>query len=251
MTVYTCNDTFEAMMSCIYDAWASKLGHQNLKLKTEPTGNLELFCEYVHISADREKSLKVIQAIQKKISFYAYEMVYRCAMSHSEDKLDIIYRFLLLGFFHGSKVTNMLQQPAVMNIFQQNRTVMNETHLFREFVRFRSAENGILVSFIEPKSNILTLLSPAFDDRLPSENWMIIDKKHMTAAVHQADTETYFTPLTNSELEKINHSLLETDLFTDLWKEFFKTTGIKERVNQVCQRNHLPVWYRKFVTEFM
>ena len=36
MIVYTCEDTFEAMMTCIYDAWASKEGHQNIRLKTEP-----------------------------------------------------------------------------------------------------------------------------------------------------------------------------------------------------------------------
>lgn len=29
MTIYTCENTFEAMMTCIYDAWASKEGHQN------------------------------------------------------------------------------------------------------------------------------------------------------------------------------------------------------------------------------
>ena len=37
MIVYTCEDTFEAMMTCIYDAWASKEGHQNIRLKTEPS----------------------------------------------------------------------------------------------------------------------------------------------------------------------------------------------------------------------
>ena len=46
MIVYTCEDTFEAMMTCIYDAWASKEGHQNIRLKTEPLGTMELFCEY-------------------------------------------------------------------------------------------------------------------------------------------------------------------------------------------------------------
>ncbi|MCU6761122.1 probable DNA metabolism protein [uncultured Roseburia sp.] len=251
MTIFTCDDTFEAMMSCIYDAWASGHGHQNIRLKTEPIGNLELFCEYVHITADTAKSQRVIHAVRKKISHYAYEMVYRCAMSCSEDKLDIIYRFLLLGFSQGAKVTNMLQQPAVMNLFKQNRAVINETHLFREFVRFNSAKNGILVSFIEPKSNLLTLLSPAFDDRIPSENWMIIDKSHMTAAVHQADNETYFTPLTHSELKQISNSLANADQYIELWKDFFKTTGIRERFNPVCQRPHLPVWYRKNVTEFL
>ena len=52
MIVYTCEDTFEAMMTCIYDAWASKEGHQNIRLKTEPLGTMELFCEYRIIRPD-------------------------------------------------------------------------------------------------------------------------------------------------------------------------------------------------------
>lgn len=55
MIVFTCYDTFDDMMTCIYDAWAARLGHSNIRLQTEPLGNLELFCEYRHIDADREK----------------------------------------------------------------------------------------------------------------------------------------------------------------------------------------------------
>ena len=46
MVIFTCSDNFEAMMTCIYDAWAARLGHSNIRLQTEPVGNLELFCEY-------------------------------------------------------------------------------------------------------------------------------------------------------------------------------------------------------------
>ena len=49
MVIFTCSDNFEAMMTCIYDAWAARLGHSNIRLQTEPVGNLELFCEYRHI----------------------------------------------------------------------------------------------------------------------------------------------------------------------------------------------------------
>ena len=55
MIVYTCEDTFEAMMTCIYDAWASKEGHQNIRLKTEPLGTMELFCEYRSVTSDPVK----------------------------------------------------------------------------------------------------------------------------------------------------------------------------------------------------
>ena len=56
MTVFTCEDNFDAMMTCVYEAWASRLGHSNIKLKTEPIGNLELFCDYRHVDADPEKT---------------------------------------------------------------------------------------------------------------------------------------------------------------------------------------------------
>lgn len=54
MVVFTCKDRFDDMMTCIYEAWASHLGHNNIKLRTEPLGTMELFCEYRHVEADKE-----------------------------------------------------------------------------------------------------------------------------------------------------------------------------------------------------
>lgn len=250
MIVYTCKDTFEDMMTCIYDAWASKEGHKNIRLQTEPLGNLELFCEYRHIDADPNKYIKVIRSIQQKLSYQAYQMVFRCAMSAADQKLDMIYRFLLLGFSYPKQVLHMLQHPYVMNIFEQNRKVMNETHLFREFTRFKSTSEGILVAFIEPKSNILTLLAPAFDDRIPSENWMIIDANRHLTAVHEADQETYFTAISETEQEQILEAADDHDFYITLWKDFFRHIAIKQRTNPICQRTHMPIWYRKHAIEF-
>ena len=125
MIVYTCEDTFEAMMTCIYDAWASKEGHQNIRLKTEPLGTMELFCEYRTVTSDPVKARKVVRSIQQKISSTAYLMVYRCALSDHPDKLDRIYRFLLLGFAYPAQLTDMLQHPYVNAVFELNRKVMN------------------------------------------------------------------------------------------------------------------------------
>ena len=49
MVIFTCKDRFDDMMTCIYEAWASHLGHNNIKLRTEPIGTMELFCEYRHV----------------------------------------------------------------------------------------------------------------------------------------------------------------------------------------------------------
>ena len=111
MTVFTCEDNFDAMMTCVYEAWASRLGHSNVKLKTEPIGNLELFCDYWHADADPEKTASVIRSIKNKISYQAYLMIYEAAMSDADDKLDTIYRFMVAGF-HFNKTALLLNAGA-------------------------------------------------------------------------------------------------------------------------------------------
>ena len=249
MTIFTCKDTFEDMMSCIYTAWASRLGHKNIRLKTEPIGNLELFCDYRHVDHDPNQTASAIRSIQKKISFRAYQMVYRAAMSFQEEKLDMIYRFLIYGFHYGPAVVNMLQEPAVMNLFELDRKVMNEAHLFREFLRFSEIDH-VLISHIEPKCDVLTILAPQFTDRMPSENWMIIDDNRKTAVVHPCDHDYYMTTLSEDELNRLKTSEI-SDLYTDLWKVFFETIGVEARKNPRCQRTMMPLWYRKHMTEFL
>lgn len=88
----------------------------------------------------------------------------------------------------------------------------------------------------------------SFADRLPSENWMIIDDIRRLAIVHPADRDYYLTPLTPEELRRLSRE--PDDQFVGLWKEFFVSTAILQRKNYRCQRTMLPLWYRKNMTEF-
>ena len=248
MTVYTCSPDLASILTCIYEAWNSRLGYRNVRLMTEPVGNLELFCDYCHVEPDTEKAASVTRSIQKKIGAAAWRLVYLCAMSERSDAPDIIYRFLLYGFSYGKDTLHMLQEPAVFHAFEVSRQVTNEAHSFREFIRFANMPGNVLVSHIEPKSNVLTLVAPHFSDRLPSENWMIIDDQRFIAVVHPADQDYYLTTLSNEEMDRL--SVKTDDPFIDLWKDFFNTIRIKERENSQCQRNLMPLWYRKHMTEF-
>ena len=67
MTVYTCSPDLASILTCIYEAWNSRLGYRNVRLMTEPVGNLELFCDYCHVEPDTEKAASVTRSIQKKI----------------------------------------------------------------------------------------------------------------------------------------------------------------------------------------
>ena len=251
MEVFTCEDQFESMMTCVYEAWASRKGHSNVRLMLEPVLEPELFCSSHHVEADLQKAQKVTQSIKRKISRQAYEMVYGAAMSYQREKLDAIYRFLVLGFHVGPVVTDLLGESCVSTLFQLDRKVKNEAHLFREFTRFSSiAEGRILWARIDPKCDVLTFLAPHFEDRMPSEAWMIVDGGRLTAVVHPPNESFYMTKITREELEYMENSREKKDPYVGLWKAFFQAVGIEKRANSKCQRTMFPLWYRKNVTEF-
>lgn len=250
MVVFTCKDDFESMMTCIYDAWSARLGHSNIRLQTEPIEMPELFCQYCYVEADSEKTQKVIRSIQKKISMEAYKFIYTVAMSCDTDKLDKIYRFVVTGFSAGSRVTSMHGIPAVSSVFELNRRITNEAHHFKEFIRFSRLETQVLYSVIEPQNNVLTLIAPYFSDRMPSENWMVLDRNRNLAAVHPADQNYFLTSLSQKELSFIEGTKDCQDPYVSLWKTFFHSIAVEARTNYRCQRNFLPLKFRKNMTEF-
>ena len=76
MEVFTCEDSFEGMMTCVYEAWASRAGHSNVRLMLEPVEELELFCSYHHVERDSEKARKVVSSIRRKISEHIFQKIH-------------------------------------------------------------------------------------------------------------------------------------------------------------------------------
>ena len=254
MKIYTCKDRLEDILTCIYDAWSAALqvGHDQIQLRKEPVFQQTIFDEYIHVDGDTSKAEKVIRSIRRDISDEAYLYVYYASLSDEEDALQAIYQFLRVGFATGSSVLEQYANPSVMRIVELRRKVGNECHHFREFARFESLNGSVYVSHLEPKSDVIMLVGRHFADRMPSEHWMIIDDNRRTAVVHPADQPYYLTSLSEEEMSEFlarESAAKDTDSMTALWKTFFQTIGIKERKNPVCQRNLIPLWYRKHMSE--
>ena len=250
MTYYTCKPTWEAMLTCIYDAWSSKKGHQNIKLLLEPIDQYSLFDEYIHVDEDMEKVNKIMDAVNLKISTYFYHALVYTSMAYEEDVLDNIYRCMLLGFAYGPEALNMVQYRDIMRNRQIRTRLGKEINRFQEFMRFHKVSGGIYVAHFEPKSRIAMALGPVFEDRMPSEHWMIIDDIHREAVIHPKDESFYMRSLSDEEFNRFLDTEKINDEFTDLWKTFFDTIAIEERKNERCQNNMFPIWTRKHAVEF-
>lgn len=249
MTVYLCRDDIDGILCGVYDAWMSRKGHSNVKLQLESCGNLELFCTYYEVEVTEEKIKKVIGAIRSRISEEAFHAVCDAALSHEENRADDIYRFLISAFHYGKRVMDMLQLPEVYEIFRLRRNVGNETHLLTGFVRFVQMDRGVLAGMIGPKNDVLILLAPFFADRLSGKNWILYDEKRRKAALHPANRPWFMVGMAAKEWDLLEISEEET-VYKELWKTFHRAIAIKDRTNPVCQKNHLPLHYRPYMTEF-
>ncbi len=250
LTVFTCHDDFVSILTAVYDAWSSRLGHSNVKLMTEPILQQELFCDYIHVDPDRDKCDKIVSAVRTKISTTAYIWIYYAVCSTDDNKADLIYRFLVHGFHFGPQITEMLQDPTVIRLMEIRRRVGNEAHLSREFLRFTSIDGRLYVAHFSPHADVLMSVADHFADRMPSEHWIIIDDTRGIAAVHPINQPYFLQDLTDDELTKLKQTEASRDYFTSLWKTYFTSIAIKERENYICQRTHFPLWMRGHATEF-
>ena len=253
MVVFVCEDSPEGIFTGVYDAWNSRLGHENVRLEVQGEYNYSLFSEYREVAVDRLKAQKVVRSVRRSLSELAYSWIYRTALSEREDRAEAVYRFLVCGFSAGAagrRITENLQIPAVQTVFQINRAVANEAHLQTEFLRFAEYSDHVLFSEIGPKNRVTALLMPYFTDRLPSEPFIIYDKNHQEAGVWTGKGRWYM--MRGAETEPLQALSGRTDQseYAELWSAFFHQIGIKERENPVCQRMHLPLRYRKYMTEF-
>lgn len=250
MTVFICSDTFEGILCGVYDAWSSRLGHKNVSLELEGTGNIQMFTEYCQVQESAQKAQKVIRTVQEKAGQEVYEQIYRASLSHDEEKADRIYRFLIYALHYGSVILDKLQVPAVYDIFQMNRNVGNEAHLLIEFLRFSQTRDGVLFGVVGPKNDVIILLAPHFADRLHGENWIIYDDKRRKAVVHRAGGTWMMVEISEPGWKERMIKSGDQEEFENLWKTFHKHIAIEERTNPVCQRGHLPLRFRPYMTEF-
>lgn len=249
MIVFVCGDEPDDIWCGVYDAWMSRLGHQNVRL--EPVGcNRELFCEYREVKREEWKAVKVTESIRSKLSEDLYEMVFKAALSQEPLRADLVYRFLILAFHFGAKVVDMLQAPAVFDLYEMYRNVGMELQHMLGFTRFSQTKEGILIGTIGPKNDITVLLADHFADRLSGENWILYDCNRKKAAVHQAGSGWVLVNADSEEWQSRLTMGTDEEAYETLWKTFHTAIAIKERTNPRCQRNMLPLRFRPYMVEF-
>lgn len=159
----------------------------------------------------------------------------------------LLWCYLLLGLEKGPRLAGMLAQEPVHSVGRIARHVSHEAHKFKGFVRFREVTEGFLYASIEPEADVLPLIAPHFVGRVGDRPWMIHDLRRRQAALFDLRS---WRLLSGVELTaEPGISAAEHD-YAALWQRYFQHHAIAERHNPKLQQKHVPLRYRKHLTEF-
>jgi probable DNA metabolism protein len=215
---------------------------------------LPLFSESFHVITDDAKSERILNALRKKISPSALQMLFVTYLSELEGIEIILFRYIQKALTAETSIEMNFADADVLELSKIYKKVTREEEHTRQFVRFQKTADGIYFAVMDPLYNILPLTARFFKTRFADQQWIIYDVRRKYGLFYDLNTvETvHFDHLDVSlKTGKLTPEKLdEYELaFQDLWKDYLKAITIQERRNLKLQRQHLPVRFWKYLTE--
>lgn len=244
MKILIYDDTFEGLLTAIYDGFYSKKSPTSIYGKNETNAPL-LLGDIIEIVTDKVKLKKVRDAIINKLDLLALKKIYMVYLCNEKDKAMIIFEYLKIAFKLGHDVHSFLNIYAIRLVDDINRRVSMECHRFEGFVRFNYIDEKFLYSSIEPDNDILELLGDHFKNRFSSEYFIIHDISREKALIYNGILYEIIA------MDKDTYEKLKSyeDEYANLWKSYFKSTTIEERRNLRLQCRMMPKRYWKHILE--
>jgi probable DNA metabolism protein len=247
MTVYRYDGSFEGFLCAVTDCL--DLGDIHPEFMVDGAdGVIGLFSGDIHdVATVREAALAFRKRFVGTVSQEAFATARYAFHSQMAGIESLVWRYLALGLDVGGRLCGMLAEEPVHSVNRIARQVSYEAHKYKGFVRFREVESGFLYAQIEPEADILPFIAPHFVGRVGDRPWMIHDLRRNQAAIFDlqswrliADIELNAEPgLTAAEYD-----------YAALWQRYFQRHAIAERHNPKLQQKHVPLRYRKYLTEF-
>jgi probable DNA metabolism protein len=213
-----------------------------------------LFVDESHtVVSSEEKSERVWKALLQKLPDRADKMLLHVWLSEMEGVDELLFRYIRKNFDHPKTIAFNFGDADVLEVQKIARKVSHEALYIKQFIRFQKAADNIFFAPIRPIYNALPLTVSHFTDRFADQQWVVYDLKRQFGYYYDLhDTrEITFTDQDEALREKLDESLMAEDekLFQELWKGYFKSLTIKERINPRLQRQHMPVRFWRYLTE--
>ncbi|MFT4070550.1 MAG: TIGR03915 family putative DNA repair protein [Dysgonamonadaceae bacterium] len=251
MLLFFYDKTFEGLLTAVFEAYSRK----SFPDKLLGEGDIPpLFVEEIFtVVTDEEKSSRVWTALEKKLSKGACNMLTHVWLSEEKDSDGLLFRYIRKAIDAPISIETNFADSDVLLMHQIARRVSHEGLYLKQFIRFQKASDDIFFAAVSPQSNAMPLVIDHFKDRFADQKWVIYDLKRKYGYYYNLHTCEEMTLEDDTHLlsGKLDENILAEDekMFQELWKGYFKSMTIKERINLKLQRQHMPKRFWKYLTE--
>jgi len=244
------DSTFDGFLSAVFEIYRQHLDVTSFvaerAYESEGEASADLFAQPFHIETSGESARRLRRAIVNASSKDVLNLLETCFRSESagiEMGILAYLRKLFAGLEpnYGRNPTSLEMIPLITTA----RSVRLEVDKMLGVVRFNKAPDGMYIAEIEPKYDILELIVGHFRARYPDGSWAIVDVKR-GFGVYYENRRTHFVTVPDPSSIAAN---APPDQFTQMWKSYYDTMAIQERLNPKLLRRCLPVRYWKHLPE--
>ena len=253
MIIFLYDKTLDGLLSCVFFAYETK---QFPDLILSEADQQPLFAEARYrVDTEKEKSLRVWKALEKKLSRFARNMMLSAWLSELPEVEMLLFRYIRKNIDHPKGIELNFGDEDVLRVKEIAQKVGSDARRIVQFVRFQETADGIWFAPVTPRYNVLSLVVRHFRARYAAQPWIIYDTRRNSGLFYDTRTveEISFSPGDLAELKigKLSDDKLsdEEAFFQKMWKEYFRSITIKERLNLKLQRQHMPRRYWKYLTE--
>lgn len=252
MIIFRYDKSFEGLLCTVFEAYTLKLFPDKLMAENDV---IPLFAEHIiTIATEDTKAKRVWKSLEKKLTVGSLTFITMTWLSELPETDILLFRYIRKVLDSPQSIELNFGDPDILEVSKIWKKVSNEKQRIIQFTRFQKTVDDIFFAPIEPIHNVLSLVTKHFQDRFADQKWIIYDMKRDYGYFYNLSTVTeihFENKPTSSSSGKLNEDLLAEDekMFQKLWKEYFKSITIKERINPKLHRQNLPVRFWKYLPE--
>ncbi len=249
---YVFDGSFYGLLSAVFESYERK--HKRVKLLGKEVYEPGFFSENLEVATDTAKAIRVWNGLKQKISPTHQKHFYSAFLSEQGAIFQHLFDYAHYIFDHPKGYDNNYGHEAVLAIAQMSQKVHREKHRMEAFIRFKKGNNGLFFALINPDYNVIPLITRHFKNRYADQAWIIYDEKRKYGIhydlqnVHEVQIDFRQAQAIVPAADDISLDEKE-ELYTLLWKDYFKSTNIEARRNMKLHIQHVPKRYWRYLTE--
>ncbi len=236
--VYIYDDSYEGFLTAIFDAFNDP---DALIYSSRYPGPPML--DNCAVIADFTKSNRLRAGINAKLGKTILRDIYLLYLSDTDDHGIIALEYLRFCFHVGAHARSLRYEPVVKAALTLREKVTREWDRMLGLLRFDKTEKGIYVASFSPDHNVLPLIANHFARRMPSHSFIIHDTSRGIAMLSHKGVWVL------TDLDPETEFDFSSDEFRTIWKDYWQTMAIEERLNPRLQQKYMPKRYWKNLTE--